>query len=161
LIEPVSELHIMKNLRLAAALSALALSSTACLEFEHKNSTGPSATGIGALAGTWASTNLIPSPSTCTDFKWNVTEQSTTSARGSFSATCAGDLKLSGTAQGTLTGAAAIEWKAAGNATAPGLASCSINLDGTAVLTTDSIQVPYKGTTCLGAVSGVENMKRR
>ena len=150
----------MKNLGLAAALSALALSSTACLEFEHKNSTGPSASGIGALAGTWASTNLIPSPSTCADFKWNVTEQSTTSARGSFSASCAGGLKLSGTAQGTLKGAE-IDWKAEGNATAPGLTSCPINLGGTAQLTTDSIRVPYSGTTCLGSVSGVENMKRR
>jgi hypothetical protein len=150
----------MKNLRLAAALSALALSSTACLEFEHKNSTGPSATGIGALAGTWASTNLIPAPSTCTDFKWSVTEQSTTSAGGTFSASCAGDLKLSGTAQGTLKGAL-IDWTAQGNATAPGLTSCQINLGGTAELTTDSIRIPYSGNTCVGAVSGVENMKRR
>jgi hypothetical protein len=153
-------MHIMKNLGLAAALSALALSSTACLEFEHKNSTGPSATGIGALAGTWASTNLIPSPSTCTDFKWNVTEQSATTAGGNFSATCAGELKLSGKAQGALNGAL-IKWTAQGNATAPGLTSCNITLEGTAELTTDSIRVPYLGDTCLGKVNGVENMKRR
>ena len=149
----------MKILALAAVVG-LSVSSTACLDFEHKSSLSPTATGIGALSGTWASTNLIPSPSTCTDFKWNVTEQSSTAAGGNFSATCAGDLKLSGTAQGTLNGAL-INWTAKGNATAPGLTSCDITLDGTAELTSDSIRVPYRGKTCLGDVAGVENMKRR
>ena len=85
----------MKKLALAAAVSLMAVSSTACLEFEHKSTLSPTTTGIGALAGSWSSNNLIPSPSTCTDFQWNVTDQSATSAGGSFSATCAGDLKLS------------------------------------------------------------------
>ena len=44
--------------------------------------------------GSWTSSSLIPSPSTCTDFKWNVSEQTADSAKGSFSATCANDLKL-------------------------------------------------------------------
>lgn len=150
----------MKKLALLAAASALAASSAACFEFEHKSTLSPTAAGIGALAGTWASTNLIPSPSTCADFKWTVTEQTATTAGGTFSATCGGELKLSGMAQGALNGAL-ITWKAQGNATAPGLTSCSITLDGTAELTSDSIRVPYAGDTCLGKVSGVENMRRR
>jgi hypothetical protein len=150
----------MKSLHLTAAVLLISASSSACLEFEHKSTLGPTASGISALSGNWSSTNLIPSPSTCSDFKWNVTEQSGTSASGSFSATCAGELKLTGTARGTLSGSG-IAWSAEGNATAPGLTSCTITLTGTAELTTDSIRVPYAGDTCLGKVSGVENLQKR
>jgi hypothetical protein len=150
---------MMKKLALVAAVSLIAASTTACLEFEHKSSLGPTTTGIGALAGSWSSSNLIPSASTCTDFQWNVTDQTATSAGGSFSATCPGDLKVTGTARGVLSGSG-ITWTAQGNATAPGLTSCAITLTGTAELTTDSIRVPYSGDTCLGKVSGVENLKR-
>jgi hypothetical protein len=150
---------MMKKLALVAAVSVIAASTTACLEFEHKSSLGPTTTGIGALAGSWSSSNLIPSASTCTDFQWNVTDQTATSAGGAFSATCPGDLKVTGTARGVLSGSD-ITWTAQGNATAPGLTSCAITLTGTAELTTDSIRVPYSGDTCLGKVSGVENVKR-
>jgi hypothetical protein len=150
----------MKKLALLAAVSVAAMSATACFDFESKSSLGPTATGISALAGTWSSSNLIPSASTCTDFKWDAREQTATSAGGSFSATCAGDLKLSGNAQGVLS-SSAIKWTADGNATAPGLTTCKITLTGTAELTSDSIRVPYEGTTCLGPVAGVENLRRR
>jgi len=149
-----------KNIALTAAVCLVSAFSAACLDFEHNNSVGPTASGIGALGGTWTSTNLIPSASTCTDFVWNVTEQTGTSASGSFSATCAGQLKLNGTARGTLSGSV-IDWSAAGTATAAGLPSCAITLAGTAELTTTSIRVPYSGDTCLGKVSGVENLQRR
>ena len=103
---------------------------------------GPSAAGNSSLLGNWTSSNLIPSPSTCTDFKWNVTEQTTTTAKGSFSATCAGDLKFTGTAEGTLTSPTAISLERHGNATGPGLTSCAITLTGTATLGVDSITRP-------------------
>ena len=111
--------------------------------------------------GSWSSTNIIPSPSACTDFKWDVTEQTGTSAKGQFSATCAGDLKLSGTAQGSLTSTTTLNWSATGNATAPGLTSCSIALTGSAELLLETIRVPYSGETCLGKVSGVESLRKR
>jgi hypothetical protein len=95
---------MIKNFALVAVVSLAALSATACLEFEHKSSLGPSATGVSALAGSWSSSNLVPSASSCTDFKWDVTDQTATSAGGSFSATCAGDLEVSGTARGALSG---------------------------------------------------------
>ena len=151
----------MKQATLLLVLSIAAASAAACIGFERKSSlTGPSASGIGALSGSWASSNIIPSPTSCSDFKWNATEQTSTAARGSFSATCAGDLKLTGTAEGTL-GSSGITWSAQGNATAPGLTSCAITLNGTAELGADSIRIPYSGTTCLGAVSGVEVLSRR
>jgi hypothetical protein len=111
--------------------------------------------------GTWTSSSLIPTPSTCTDFQWKVSEQTGTSAKGSFTATCPGDLKLTGTAQGAFTSPIAISWSAQGNATAPGLTSCAITLTGTATAGTDSISIPYAGDTCLGKVSGIETLKKR
>jgi hypothetical protein len=68
-------------------------------------------------------------------------------------------LKLSGTAQGTLSGGG-ISWTAQGIGTAPGLPSCAISLTGTAELGLDSIRVPYTGDTCLGKVSGTEILRR-
>ena len=89
---------MLKKLALLTAVCAIAAATSACLDFEHKSTLAPSSSGLGALSGNWTSTSMIPSPSTCTDFKWNVTEQTETSARGSFSATCAGQLKLTGNA---------------------------------------------------------------
>jgi hypothetical protein len=150
----------MKTLAQLVLCVAVAGSAAGCLGFERGNSaTGPSTSGVGALMGSWTSSSLIPTPSTCTDFKWNVTEQTATTARGSFSATCANDLKLNGTAQGTLSGST-IDWSAQGVANAPGITSCDITLKGTAEIGITSIRVPYSGDTCLGKVSGVETLRR-
>jgi hypothetical protein len=150
----------MKSSAIAAAVLAGALTVSGCIGFERKSTLGPTATGISALLGNWSSSNLIPAASSCSDFKWSVTDQTSTSASGSFSATCAGDLRVSGTARGQLSGST-ITWNAEGNASAPGLTSCAISLTGTAELQTDSIRVPYSGDTCLGKVSGVETLRRR
>jgi hypothetical protein len=148
-----------KALQLVLCVAVAAVTS-ACFGFERKSTvTGPSATGIGTLLGSWSSTNIIPTPSSCTDFKWNVTEQTGSTAKGSFSASCAGDLKLTGTAQGTLSGST-ITWSAQGVGNAPGLSSCNIALTGTAEIAVDSVRVPYSGTTCLGAVSGTEVLRK-
>lgn len=149
----------MKNVTFLLILS-VAAAAAGCIGFERKSSvTGPSATGISALLGNWSSSSLIPSPNACADFKWNVTEQTATTAKGSFSASCTGDLKLSGTAQGTLS-SGGINWTAQGIGSAPGLPSCAISLTGTAELGLDSIRVPYTGDTCLGKVSGTEVLRR-
>lgn len=151
----------MKNIFQIVVVSA-AVMAAGCVGFDRKSDlSGPSATGSGALMGNWSSTNIIPSPGSCTNFKWNATEQTATSAKGSFSALCGGDLQVSGNAEGTLNvTAGTANWKANGTATAPGLTSCAISLTGTAELGVDSIRIPYSGTTCLGSVSGVEVLKR-
>ena len=150
----------MKNVPGLVFCAALAFVSAACIGFEHKSTvTGPSAAGLNTLMGSWSSSAVIPTPSTCTDFKWNVSEQTAVSAKGSFSATCANDLRLSGIAEGTLSGST-INWTAQGNASAPGLTSCAISLSGNAEILIDSVRVPYSGTTCLGSVSGVETLRR-
>jgi hypothetical protein len=152
----------MKNRIISTAIAIAAATAAGCTGFEHKSSlTAPSIAGNNSFLGSWTSSStLIPTPSTCTDFKWDVTEQTGTSMKGAFSATCPGDLKLSGTAQGALMTAESISWSAQGNATAPGLTSCAITLTGTASLGTDSITVPYAGDTCLGKVSGIETLKK-
>jgi hypothetical protein len=158
----MTEINNMKNRILIAMLSLSAMTATGCIGVEHTSSlTSPSAAGSGAFLGSWTSSNLIPSPSACTDFKWDVTEQTATTAKGNFSATCAGELKLSGTAQGSLTSPISLTWSASGNATAPGLTSCAITLTGTAELKVDTISVPYAGDTCLGKVSGIESLRKR
>src|SRR4030095_17036812 len=81
-----------------------------CTGLEHKSSlTEPSIAGNNSLLGNWSSSTLIPTPSTCTDFKWNVSEQTASSMKGSFSATCPGDLKFTGTAEGSLSSATTIK----------------------------------------------------
>jgi hypothetical protein len=152
----------MKNRILVAVLSLGALSAAGCIGFDRESAiTEPSAAGNGTLLGNWSSSNLIPAPSSCTDFKWNVSEQTSTSARGSFTASCANDLKVVGTAQGAFTTSGTIAWTGQANATAPGLTSCNVTLSGTAELMVDSIRIPYAGDTCLGKVSGVETLRKR
>jgi hypothetical protein len=139
----------------------VSLVASGCVGFERQGSvTGPTASGISALMGSWTSANIIPSPTTCTDMKWNPTEQTNTTAKGSFSASCPGDLKFTGTAEGELTTAGTITWRAQANASAPGMPSCGLALNGSAELLTDGIRIPYSGNTCLGAVSGVEILKK-
>jgi hypothetical protein len=150
----------MKKTLYAGVCCLVAVATSACFGYERKSTpTEPTTTGVAALLGSWTSSSAVPSPSTCTDFKWNVNEQTSTSAKGSFSATCANDLKLAGTAEGTLSGST-IRWTAAGAASAPGLPSCNVSLSGTAEIGIDSVRVPYSGDTCLGKVNGVEILKR-
>lgn len=151
----------MKNYIFAAAL-AVAVAAAGCAGFEHTSTTtSPSAPGAAALMGTWASASagVVPSASSCADFKWNVTEQTGTTAKGTFSATCAGNLKVTGTAQGNLSGTG-LAWTAQGDATTAGIA-CRFTLAGTAELGVNSIRVPYSGDTCAGKVSGVEVLNKK
>jgi hypothetical protein len=151
----------MKNYIFASAL-AFSVAVAGCASFEHTSTTtGPSATGVAALMGTWASaSSVIPSASTCSDFKWNATEQTATAAKGSFSATCAGSLKVTGVAQGTLSGSV-ITWSAEGDATGSDGIACRITLTGTAEIGANSIRVPYSGDTCVGKVSGIEILNKK
>lgn len=152
----------MKNRTLLIMFSITAAAAAGCVGFDHQSSlTAPTIAGNSSLLGNWTSSALVPTPSTCSDFVWTVSEQTATSAKGAFSATCPGDLKLTGTAEGAFTTPVAIGWSARGNATAPGLTSCAVSLTGTAAIGVDAISVPYAGDTCLGRVSGIESLRKR
>jgi hypothetical protein len=148
----------MKAKVLVALIAATA--AAGCFSYERESSTGPSSTGVDALMGTWGS-NQLPSRDSCGNFSWSVTERTATSASGTFSATCANDLRIEGSARATLSGEV-ISWSADARATSvPIIGTCDIALTGTAELGVDSIRIPYSGTTCLGSVSGVETLHRR
>ena len=150
----------MKTLAQLAVCLTIAISAAACIGYERNNTPTSPSGGSGSLVGNWTSSSLIPTPSSCADFKWNITEQVGNTARGSFSATCANDLKLTGTAQGTINGST-IEWSATAVGNAAGLANCQVTLKGTAEIGVTTVRVPYSGDTCLGKVSGVESLSRR
>jgi len=150
-----------KHLHGLLAAAVLVAGAAACIGVEHTTTvTSPSSpSGLGALLGNWTSSPVTPSAQSCSNFQWNVTDQQGSTASGTFSATCPGNLTLSGTAQGAMIGNT-VTWTATGNATAPGLPSCAFSLDGTAVIDGNQIRVPYSGRTCLGAVQGEEVMNR-
>jgi hypothetical protein len=157
----------MKNYIFACAL-AVSFAAAGCVGFDHSTTvtTPTTSSTTNALAGTWqsvqdASGTIIPDPNTCTDFKWIAASQTATSASGSFSANCNG-VAFSGTASGTLTGTT-VAWAANGTGTGSPLpqSPCAISLTGTAELGTDSIRVPYSGTTCMGIVAGVQILNRK
>jgi hypothetical protein len=150
----------MKTLAQLAACLAVAISASGCFGYERGTTPTSPSGSTGSLLGNWSSSSLVPTPTSCADFKWNITEQTGNTAKGSFSATCPGDLKLSGTAQGTINGSN-IAWSAEATGSAPGLPSCRVTLRGTAEIGVTTVRVPYSGDTCLGPVSGVESLSRR
>jgi hypothetical protein len=151
------------NRYLAACALAACLAAGACVTYESKTThTSPTDTTLSALIGTWqsATANALPSPTSCTNFNWTPTQQTPTSAMGSFSANCPGGLNVSGTAAGTLSGTT-VSWQANAIASTPEIPKCDVTLSGTAELGVNSIRVPYSGNTCLGPVSGVEILNKK
>ncbi len=148
-----------KNLVLVTLACVGAAAASGCLGYERRSSTSPTVTGTAALLGNWTSSSALPSPTTCTNFRWNVTDQTGSTASGTFSATCAGNLQVAGTANATLSGSN-VTWNATAAASVPNLPSCPITLTGTAEIGVDSIRVPYSGDTCLGKVIGVEVLRK-
>jgi hypothetical protein len=151
-----------------AIVSVTAFATAGCFEFTRKSSAGPSgpvaaAGGVLLGGGAWGSVQSFPGSgslqSSCTNFRWTVWQSTSTSASGSFTATCWGDMAVTGSATATLAGND-VTWSATATATAPGGGPCAISLGGTAVLQPGQISLSYTGTTCLGAVSGTEILKQ-
>lgn len=153
----------MKRYASLAAFAAFAAVSAGCFEFSrHASSiTGPTGSelSVTTLAGTYRSISSIPTADSCTNFSWTVTEKTSNSAKGNFSASCQNNaLQVSGTAEGTQTGDN-IVFLVNATAVSAGV-SCAISLSGTAVVETNQIRVPYTGTSCFGNVSGTEILRK-
>jgi hypothetical protein len=149
----------MRRTLLAATVIA-ALLAAGCFEFLTGSNTSPSSSGVNGLSGAWASVSSATTlQDTCTNFTWSVTDISGNTASGAFTATCLGNLNVTGTASGTLSGST-VNWTATGTATAPDGTECPISLSGTATFDGTQIRIPYSGTTCLGSVSGTEILRR-
>lgn len=102
----------------------------------------------------------MPAPGSCSNFQWQVTSATSTSLAGTFSATCGGNISVTGTASGRVEGTS-VPISVAGTATYAGAISCDFSLTGTGtIVNNDTLTIPYSGTTCLGPVSGTETLRR-
>ena len=75
---------LMKITYRLTAFGLAALMTTGCIGMSAQSTLGPSSTGVAALLGSWTSGNLVPQAGQCTDFRWDVTEQTGNSAPGTF-----------------------------------------------------------------------------
>jgi hypothetical protein len=137
-----------------------ALAGAACGDLLGiRSQTGPSL-AIDGLTGSWASVASATSlPNTCTDFKWTISDVSSSSASGTFTATC-GIVAVAGTAGATTGSGSTINWTVDATGTTSSGIECPIALSGTAVLETAQIRITYSGTTCAGPVTGTEILRR-
>ena len=143
--------------RTVSALILAALVTAGC--FKTSTSTSPTS-ATASLAGTWSTVQSLGNLATsCTNFRWAVTEFNGTTGSGTFTATCMGNMQVAGTASGTISGIN-ITWIANATADVPGQPTCVISIGGTAVMETERIRIPYSGTACGAAVSGTEFVKK-
>jgi hypothetical protein len=147
---------------LAAALCAAVL-STGCFDIFNTNATTNPDPSIHLLGGVWRSTTTDSTTllTGCTNFTWNATEPASGSVvgAGAFTATCFGTVQVSGTARATQSGSV-VNWTASGVANGGAVSNCAISLTGTATQNGDDLVIYYEGSTCLGAVSGTEILRR-
>ena len=156
-MHPAQALFPMKNnpcsiWRCPVAASAAAVG---CSSYDRTSTVGPSSTGSRRAARQLGVVERrVPRRAACTDFRWNVTEQTATVAQrivqrdvrrrsagvGHRERARCRDRSITWTAQGTA--------RVAGSAVLPDPAD-----SGTAELGVDSIRVPYSGETCLGPAS--------
>src|SRR4029079_12726966 len=80
---------------------------------DTESPTSPTSTSIDAFAGTWQSVTATTPATGCGNLRYTVTPTNATTAHVSFTATCAGNITVTGSGAGTLSGSA-INWSASG-----------------------------------------------
>jgi hypothetical protein len=121
--------------------------------------TGPTAS-MDAFAGTWTSVSASTPATGCGNLTYTVTPTTAATANVSFTATCAGNIAVTGSGAGTLSGSA-IDWSASGLVGQGGV-NCPFTFPASkATLGADGqIVVTYAGTVCGIPVSGSEPVKK-
>lgn len=161
-----------------ALAAALAITLTACVEVKHETTTptspssgsssGTSSSGTQVSnvlkAGAWSSTVQKASasfnPGECGNFQWQITTMTTTSATGTFSALCAGNLALQGSAEGKLEGVTGLI-TVTGTGSSPTIPSCTFNISAVAVpQSLDTVKITWNGNVCGMTTSGTEILKK-
>lgn len=150
----------------------VALAGAACDFFTKENSptaptsgsgSGSSSLRLDSFVGSWASATIAPpSATSCGNLTYTVTAVTPTAANVSFTATCAGNLQVSGTGTGTLN-AASLNWTAQGTVSQGGV-TCPFsfqNASNTATPEGTAIRVTYNGTVCGVSVSGSELLNKK
>ncbi len=147
--------HSNKFSQFCIAAALVCAAASGCVGVERTSTPGQP-TSIGDLVGQW---NATGTAGPCSNIRWQITNQTATSAGGTFSATCSGIL-LNGTLSGSLSGTT-VNWSSTGTATAPNIASCPFSIVGTATPESPTTaRLSYNGTTCLGTFSGSELVQR-
>jgi hypothetical protein len=154
------------KLRAAAAAFALACAlTTGCdlLSKKDKTETPTSptpTTTVEAFAGTWASVTPSTPPTGCGNLKYTVTPTGTSTANVTFAATCAGNIAVTGSGSGTLSGSS-INWTANGLVGQGGVNCPFTFTNSNATLdAAGQVVVTYTGTICGIPVSGTETVKK-
>ena len=156
-----------KSVFLAALVALVSMWSAGCdlLSKNKKDDSGtptsPSPTvSMDAFAGTWSSVTASTPPTGCGNLKYTVIPMTTTSANVTFSATCGGNINVTGSGAGTLSGST-LNWSATG-LVAQGGVNCPFALsNGKATQdSTGNIVVNYSGTVCGIPVNGSETVKK-
>jgi hypothetical protein len=126
----------------------------------NPTSPSPATVSMDAFAGTWSSVSASTPASGCGNVKYTVTPGSASSGNVTFSATCSGNIAVTGTGTGTISGST-LNWSATGLVGQGGV-NCPFSLpNGKA--TQDSsgqVVVTYAGTVCGIPVSGTETVKK-
>jgi len=152
----------MKSTFAAALIVACALAAGCDLLTNKKDTspTSPTSTSIDSFAGTWQSVTASTPATGCGNLKYTITPTTATSANVSFTATCAGNINVTGSGSGTLSGSV-INWSASGLVGQGGV-NCPYTFpNGKATLGTDgNIVLNYSGTVCGIPVSGTETIKK-
>jgi hypothetical protein len=127
------------------------------------SSTGGNSTGTpaSAFSGAWGASSFAGLPiAECADLKWVISEQSATSVAGTLTATCAGGARVNANLSGTTTGNSTVNLAAIGTIVAAGI-PCGFDLSGVGTRqNNDSMKLDYKGSYCLGTLSGTEMLRR-
>jgi hypothetical protein len=150
---------VMLRVSLFAVL-LVAQSFTGCLDsFRKAIPTGAEETALAAFEGSWTSIAASTAQQSCTDFTWTITDVSASGVSGEWGARCFGTVPVAGTATGTLDDGT-IRWAATGTGSVEETGACAVALTGSAYRDNAQIRIPYSGTTCLGAVSGTEILRK-
>jgi hypothetical protein len=119
-----------------------------------------SSASLEAFAGTWSSVTASAPVTGCGNLKYTVTPTTASSANVTFAATCAGNIAVTGSGSGTLSGSV-ITWSASGLVGQGGVNCPFTFTSNKATLdATGQIVVNYSGTVCGIPVSGSETVKR-
>jgi hypothetical protein len=104
--------------------------------------------------------NGLPNISSCSELKWQITNLTATDIAGNVTATCGGSVTITADLTGKLNGSDVIDLTAKGQAVGLGI-TCGFTLTGVGTRqSTDSVELDYKGNTCVGPVSGTEILRR-
>jgi hypothetical protein len=172
----------MKTFSLLSLLIASALATGCAFENTLTGPTSPSGTGdsagststgassstgstanlpASAFAGAWGSSTIAGLPlGNCSDVKWLITTQTSSSVAGTVTATCASGVNVAANLTGTMQSDSVMNLVANGTLTAMGL-PCQFNLNGTGTRQAgDTMKVDYSGSYCFGTISGSETLRK-